>query len=55
MSRYEVHPDDEDQWILYLVEGKDFLVVAWFADKADAEFAREAFEERVPKPKGSSE
>lgn len=43
---YEVYPDDEGRWILYLVGGGDFLAVAWFSEKADAEFAQEAFARR---------
>jgi hypothetical protein len=41
---YEVHPDNKGQWILYKVGGGDFLVVAWFVEREDAEFARDAFE-----------
>jgi len=44
---YEVHPDKDSRWILYKVGGGDFLVVAWFVDREDAEFAREAFEGRA--------
>jgi hypothetical protein len=44
---YEVHPDNEGLWVLYEVGSGDFAVVAWFADKADAEFARQAFEQRA--------
>jgi hypothetical protein len=43
---FEVHPDDKGKWILYEVGGGDFSVVAWFVDKADAEFAKMAFERR---------
>jgi len=43
---YEVYPDDQGRWILYEVGGGDFLVIAWFVDKADAEFAKEAFQRR---------
>lgn len=44
---YEVHPDDKNQWILYEVDKGSLHVVAWFADREDAEFAKEAFERRA--------
>jgi len=44
---YEVHPDDKGQWVLYQTGGGDFLVVAWFVDREDAEFVRETFEKRA--------
>ncbi len=40
---YEVYPDDKGQWILYKMGGGDQLVIAFFSDRADAEFARRAF------------
>ncbi len=43
---YEVHPDDKGCWVLYEVGGGGFEVVAWFADRDDAEFARQAFQQR---------
>jgi hypothetical protein len=43
---YEVHPDNAGKWILYQTGDGGFDLVAWFADKADAEFARECFERR---------
>lgn len=43
---YEVHPDPNGQWILYKTGGGDFLVVGWFVNREDAEFARTAFERR---------
>jgi hypothetical protein len=43
---YTVRADDENRRVLYQVGNGDFLVVAWFADQADAEFAKEAFERR---------
>jgi len=47
---YEVHPNDDGEWILYQVGGGDWLVVAWFNEKADAEFALNAFTGRKPDP-----
>lgn len=43
---YEVHPDNKGEWVLYEVGDGGFDRVATFADKADAEFAREAFGKR---------
>jgi len=44
---YEVHPDNEGRWILYQTGDGGFDLVAWFADREDAEFAREAFAQRA--------
>lgn len=43
---YEVHPNNEGQWILYYVGDGGFATVAWFSDRDDAEFARDAFTAR---------
>lgn len=43
---YEVHPNDSGQWVLYHTGDGGFDVIAWFAEREDAEFAREAFERR---------
>lgn len=43
---YEVHPSNDERWILYEVGDGGFDLVAWFADREDAEFAKRAFEER---------
>jgi hypothetical protein len=45
---YEVAPDDDGLWILYRVGGGNFDVVAWFATRDDAEFAKRAFEASEP-------
>ncbi len=44
---YEVHPDNKGQWLLYKVEDGELLPVAWFVERGDAEFCREAFEKRT--------
>lgn len=46
---YEVHPDNQGQWLLYETGDGGFDLVARFADKEDAEFTREAFESREKK------
>jgi hypothetical protein len=43
---YEVHPDNKGGWNLYEVGDGGCDLVATFADKADAEFARVAFVQR---------
>lgn len=43
---YEVNADDSGHWVLYEVGDGNFLVVAWFTRKEDAEFAKTAFEMR---------
>ena len=45
---YQVHPDNEGRWILYQVGDGGFDLVAWFADREDAGFAKHAFEKRAP-------
>lgn len=45
---YHIAPDDDGLWILYAVGGGNFDVVAWFATRGDAEFAKAAFEARKP-------
>ena len=44
---YEVHPDNEGRWILYRVGDGGFDLIAWFVDREDAEFSRQAFENRA--------
>jgi hypothetical protein len=44
---YEVHPDDADRWVLYQTGDGGFDVIAWFVDREDAEYVREAFERRA--------
>lgn len=45
--KYVVYPDNKGQWLLYRISGGPLEeVVAFFTEKADAEFAREAFEQR---------
>ena len=41
---YEVHPNDKGQWILYRTGDGDFLVVATFHKKDDAQRALGLFE-----------
>jgi hypothetical protein len=49
---FEVHsgplPNESEQtaWILYRTGDGGFDLVAWFADKEDAEFAKDAFQNR---------
>jgi hypothetical protein len=43
---YEVHPDGTGKWVLYVTGDGGFDVIAWFAERNDAEFARSAFEQR---------
>lgn len=43
---YQVRRDDKGQHVLYHVDRGSWDVVAFFPDKDDAEFAREAFEEK---------
>lgn len=45
-NMYCVKPDDTGKWILYGVGDGGFDLVAWFADKDDAEFSCAAFESR---------
>jgi hypothetical protein len=47
---YEAHPDDKGQWLLYEVGDGGFDLVATFAEKADAEFALQAFMQRSVLP-----
>lgn len=47
MMKYEIHPGrDQVGWNLYQVGDGGFDLVAWFPDKADAEFALQAFSNR---------
>ena len=44
---HEVHPDNAGQWLLYETGDGGFYLVASFADKEDAEFARQVFDNRA--------
>ena len=44
---YEIQLNFEDKWVLYEKGDQACDAVAWFADKEDAEFARDAFERRA--------
>jgi len=51
---YEVHPDNQGGWVLYETGDGGFDQVAVFADKGDAEFARQAFEKRDASARGGN-
>ena len=48
---FEVHPDDKNLWILYETGDGGFDLIAWFADKDDAEFAMKEFAARTAERK----
>lgn len=51
---YEIHADDEGRWVLYQTGSGAFQVMAWFADREDAEFTKVIFEAREPTESSST-